>query len=171
MFKIQTFPSYFKRAAVAVLCFCIVFWATIPLRPRVFIYNVKPFVLFDDKPSAPKYAFATILTAEGDVEYPDVGEPYLKAARLLTYQPLHNPRTRNGSVEIPLLVLVTPDVPQNHRDILKDDGATIVPVESLGRDWILSIRFPLSCLYTYRCLLRVSHSLPSLPSELNQASH
>ncbi|KAJ5368917.1 nucleotide-diphospho-sugar transferase [Penicillium cataractarum] len=133
MFKNQTFPPYFKRPAVAVVCLCIVFWATISLHPRGFIYNVKPIVLFDD---APQYAFATILTAEGDAEYPDVEEPYLKAARLLTYQLLHNPRTRNGSVEIPLLVLVTPDVPQNHRDILEDDGATIVPVESLGRDWI-----------------------------------
>lgn len=86
--------------------------------------------------NSPKYAYATILTAEGDVEYPDVQEPYLKAARLLTYQLLHNPVTRNSTEEIPFLVLVTPDIPQRHRDILAGDGATIVPVQSLQREWI-----------------------------------
>jgi hypothetical protein len=136
MFKSQTSPCS-KRVIAAFVCLCIIFWATISLRPREFIRNTKPILLVDnDKLSPTRYAFATILTAEGDVEYPDVEEPYLKAARLLTYQLLHNPHTLNSSHEIPFLVLVTPDFPQTHPEILEDDGATIVPVESLRRDWI-----------------------------------
>lgn len=88
------------------------------------------------EPAPRKYAYATILTAEGDIEFPDVKEPYLRAARLLTYQLLHNPQTRNESYEIPLLILATPAVPQSHLEILRDDGATVMPVETFHRDWI-----------------------------------
>jgi alpha-N-acetylglucosamine transferase len=136
MFKSQI-SAYFRRVLAAFVCLFIIVWATVLLHPPELIRDVKSIVSTDGaKLSSPRYAFATILTAEGDVENPAVEEPYLKAARLLTYQLLHNPRTRNGSHEIPFLVLVTPDVTQTHREILKDDGATIVPVESLGRDWI-----------------------------------
>ncbi|KAJ5688806.1 nucleotide-diphospho-sugar transferase [Penicillium macrosclerotiorum] len=88
------------------------------------------------EPAPTKYAFATILTAEGDLEFPDIKEPYLRAARLLTYQLLHNPKTRNESYGIPLLVLATPGVPKGHLEILRNDGATVMPVETLHRDWI-----------------------------------
>lgn len=56
--------------------------------------------------------------------------------RLLGYQLLHNPRTYSGSNDIPFLVLVTPDVSEAQRQILMSDGAIILPVESLRRDWI-----------------------------------
>lgn len=85
---------------------------------------------------APKYAYATIITAEGDAEYPDVEEPYLRATRLLAFQLLQSPRIRNNTLDIPFLVLVTPEIPQRHREILTDDGAIVVPVESLEREWI-----------------------------------
>ncbi|GFF24806.1 glycosyl transferase family 8 family, putative [Aspergillus udagawae] len=63
-----------------------------------------------------RYAFATILTGEGDNET-DIKDPYFTAARLVTYQLLHN-------------------VPQEQRDILSRDGAIIVPVEGFSREWI-----------------------------------
>ncbi|KAJ5930539.1 nucleotide-diphospho-sugar transferase [Penicillium verhagenii] len=96
----------------------------------------KAHLEFNQNPKTPKYAYATIITGEGDPEYPDVEEPYLWATRLLTFQLLHNPRTRGNSSDIPLLVLVTPEIPQSHRDILTNDGATVLPVESLQREWI-----------------------------------
>ncbi|KAJ5428194.1 hypothetical protein N7445_009648 [Penicillium cf. griseofulvum] len=70
-----------------------------------------------------------------DLEFPDIEEPYLQAARLLTFQLLRNPRTRNRIDNVPFLVLVTPDIPQRHRDILSREGATVVPVESLDSKW------------------------------------
>ncbi|KAH8689834.1 nucleotide-diphospho-sugar transferase [Talaromyces proteolyticus] len=104
-------------------------WGLISLRDGDRWTNIRP-------PSQSKYAYATILTSEGDIEYPNVQEPYLHAARLLTYQLLHDPRTRGNNTDIPLLVLVTEDVPQRHRDILKNDGATVVPVHNVSREWI-----------------------------------
>ncbi|KAJ5816523.1 hypothetical protein N7447_008756 [Penicillium robsamsonii] len=89
--------------------------------------------VYDSKP--PRYAFATVLTAGNDLEYPDIEEPYLQAARLLTFQLLRNPRTRNRIDNVPFLILVTPDISQKHRDILSREGATVVPVENLDYDW------------------------------------
>ncbi|KAL2835300.1 nucleotide-diphospho-sugar transferase [Aspergillus cavernicola] len=85
-------------------------------------------------PSPSKYAFATILTGEGDVES-SLEDPYFMAARLLTYQLLHSPDTRSAD-DIPLLVLVTENIPQEQRTVLAQDGATVVPVESITRGWV-----------------------------------
>ncbi|KAL4787729.1 nucleotide-diphospho-sugar transferase [Aspergillus varians] len=82
----------------------------------------------------PKYAFATILTGEGDPES-NLENPYFVAARLLTYQLLHSPETSSAG-NIPLLVLVTDNIPQEQRSILASDGATIVPVQRITREWV-----------------------------------
>ncbi|KAE8396505.1 hypothetical protein BDV23DRAFT_177503 [Aspergillus alliaceus] len=81
----------------------------------------------------PKYAFATIITGEGDVES-DVKDAYFTATRLLTYQLLYGPQTKSRAGNIPFLVLVTKDVPQEQRDRLVKDGATVIPAESLARE-------------------------------------
>ncbi|KAE8135972.1 nucleotide-diphospho-sugar transferase [Aspergillus pseudotamarii] len=83
----------------------------------------------------PKYAFATIITGEGDAET-EVKDAYFTATRLLTYQLLYSPQTKSRSGHIPFLVLVTKDIPQEQRDILTKEGATVIPAETLEREWI-----------------------------------
>lgn len=62
---------------------------------------------------------------------------YFVATRLLTYQLLYAPETRTNR-SIPFVVLVTDDVPENKRERLRKDGATVIPVEYLrGQDWIV----------------------------------
>jgi alpha-N-acetylglucosamine transferase len=126
-------PSLQKAGGILV-CTIIFLWIVITLRKDSLPLS-DSFHLEGGSPKE-RLAFATILTGEGDIEFPDVEEPYLRAARLLTFQLLHNPRTRNDSSDVPFLVLVTQDVPERHREILSNDGAIIVPVESLVRDWI-----------------------------------
>lgn len=84
----------------------------------------------------PRNAFATILTSSPGKgsETPDIEEHYLQAARLLSFQLLRNPRTRNRN-GTPFLVLVTPDVPQRDRDILSREGATVIPLQDHEVDW------------------------------------
>lgn len=123
-----------QKAGGILFCTIVFLWIVITLRNRDAV-SISDSLRLGGKQKE-SHAFATILTGEGDVEFPDVEEPYLRAARLLTFQLLHNPRTRNDSSDIPFLVLVTQDVPQKHREILSKDGAIIVPVESLVRDWI-----------------------------------
>ncbi|KJK63139.1 Glycogenin belongs the GT 8 family and initiates the biosynthesis of glycogen [Aspergillus parasiticus SU-1] len=82
-----------------------------------------------------KYAFATIITGEGDTET-EVKDAYFIATRLLTYQLLHSPQTQSRSGHIPFLVLVTEDIPQEQRDILAKEGATVISAETLEREWI-----------------------------------
>lgn len=81
------------------------------------------------------HAFATLLTGEGDVEMTVDYPYYFTAVRLLTYQLLHNPRTR-GRGEIPFVVPATKDVPQEQLDTLTQDGAMVIPVEGLHSTWI-----------------------------------
>lgn len=78
---------------------------------------------------------------ENDLEFPDLEAPYLQAARLLTFQLLRCPRTRNRIDNVPFLVLVTPDIPQKHRDLLRREGATVIPMENLDYDWGSSQRW------------------------------
>ena len=57
------------------------------------------------------------------------------AVRLLTFQLIHDPRTKaqNG---IQFIVVATKDVPQENRDILERDGAVVLLVDSITRGWI-----------------------------------
>lgn len=134
LYKNWKLTPYLNKAITLFACVLAFLWILVTLR----FQRLRPStdIFWTRTGSPPKYAFATILTAEGDVEFPDVEEPYLRAVRLLNYQLLHNPRTHNGSNDIPFLVLVTSDVPEGHRQILINDGAIVLPVESLGRDWV-----------------------------------
>jgi hypothetical protein len=85
-------------------------------------------------PSPVPYAFGTILTGEGDTDS-EVESPYFTAARLLTYQLLHSPDTRSVD-NIPLLVLVTENIPHEQRTTLTKDGAVVIPVENITREWV-----------------------------------
>lgn len=78
--------------------------------------------------SRPKYAFATFLSTRIDDESYD--DPYFAATRVLAYQLLHQPetRTRQGT---PLIVLVPPHVSETRRQILRDEGATVIVVDLL----------------------------------------
>ena len=77
---------------------------------------------------APKYAFATFLSTRlaNDSE----SDPYFTATRAFAYQLLHQPdiQTRQNT---PLLVLVPPHVSETKRRILREDGATVIPVDLL----------------------------------------
>ena len=127
-------PSPHLQKGVAILLLVVAFlWVITRFRNSK---SYLPSSVHLDNDSSTIHAFATILTGESDAEFPDIEEPYLQAVRLLTFQLLHNPRTRRDSLDVPLLILVTHDVPQRHRDILSDDGAIVVPVESLSADWI-----------------------------------
>lgn len=102
-----------------------------------FLYVVAPksTALSGDYPSLksnpPRVAFATILTERIDVDFPNVETPYLQAARLLSFQLLRNPRTRTRIPGAQFVVLVTPEIPKTHRDVLSREGALVVPVETL----------------------------------------
>ncbi|CAG8395657.1 unnamed protein product [Penicillium salamii] len=92
-------------------------------------------IAYDDATASSHNAFATILTFKpgSESDFTNDEESYLRAARLLSFQLLRNPRTRSRNA-IPFLILVTPDVPQSHRDILSREGATVVPLEGHGAD-------------------------------------
>lgn len=78
-----------------------------------------------------KYAYATILTGYNGTD----SEKYFDAVRLLTYQLLHDPRTKaqNGAQ---FVVLVTNDVPQENRHVLKQYGAQVLLVDQITREWV-----------------------------------
>jgi alpha-N-acetylglucosamine transferase len=82
----------------------------------------------------PRYAFATLLA--GPASDTNMSEPYFVAARMITYQLLHARETRSSRA-IPLLIAVLPDCPMEKRDRLIRDGATVVEVEPIERDWVV----------------------------------
>ncbi|KAH8690623.1 nucleotide-diphospho-sugar transferase [Talaromyces proteolyticus] len=133
--------SLSKQAVLLFFILVVLIWTLFSVSAKRIIptYSSAQSLISSPKPlPRSKYAYATILTADGDAEFPDVQGPYLRAVRFLNYQLLHNPRTRGNNTDdrIPLLVLVTSDVPQRYYDILAHDGATVIPVQALGRDWI-----------------------------------
>lgn len=79
-------------------------------------------------------AFVTLLSVSnktlteeqtlGDMER----DKYFTAARILCYQLLHHPQTRNR-LNAPCIVMVTPDVSQAKIDRLVQDGATVQRIE------------------------------------------
>lgn len=86
-------------------------------------------------PSSPYYraAYATFLSAPDDGS--SGGNSYFLGARVLAYSLLHDGNT-STTRNLPLLVLVTPDVPFAFRDRLTLDGATIIEVPHIHTDWI-----------------------------------
>ena len=75
---------------------------------------------------ASTYAFATFLSTRLANESDH--DPYFTATRVLAYQLLHQPETRTRQA-IPFVVLVPPHVSETKRKILREDGATVIPVD------------------------------------------
>ncbi|KAH8745607.1 nucleotide-diphospho-sugar transferase [Hyaloscypha sp. PMI_1271] len=88
-----------------------------------------------------KYAYCSFLApyakGQGQATGADLGseDHYLVGTRMLIYQLLHDPITRTQK-NIPFVVLVTTDVPQQDRDRLTRDGATIIEVSPIKIGWI-----------------------------------
>jgi alpha-N-acetylglucosamine transferase len=72
-----------------------------------------------------KIAIATFLSGGDSVSVPMEDDFYFQAARVLTYQLLHDPKTRSKRADIPFLVLCTQDVAVSKRKRLELDGATV----------------------------------------------
>lgn len=93
-------------------------------RPGLIIHHPKGDGIFPRQ----RRAYATFFSTR--VENDTVQDDYFTAVRVLTYQILHHPETRT-KLDIPLLISVPPHVSAYKRQILADEGATIVPVKLL----------------------------------------
>lgn len=90
-------------------------------------------------PGTPRYAFATLLSPnyKENADQTDIAsDEYFLSARLLNYQLRHSNATKYHDPSVPFLVMCPPQVGQNKRKILEEEGATIVPVEHVMADWI-----------------------------------
>jgi alpha-N-acetylglucosamine transferase len=76
-----------------------------------------------------KYAFATFLGG-------DPNDRYLIATRMLAYQLLYAPETRSSDAAIPLIVVVTKNVTEDRIERLQKDGAIVIPVDLINKDWV-----------------------------------
>lgn len=95
--------------------------------------------MVEENDGAPKYAFATLLSPnyKKDVEQTDIdSDEYFLSARLLNYQLRHSNSTKYVDPTVPFLVMCPPAVAENKRQILRDEGATIIPVPHVTADWI-----------------------------------
>ena len=80
-----------------------------------------------EKPKGPKVAFATLLTFDPEkaVNETDINDdPYFVATRMLGYQLLHDPVTKNR-LDAPLIVMAAPNTSEAKIDRLERDGLTI----------------------------------------------
>lgn len=102
------------------------------LAPYLFHENLSDTVVVHQSSPYFRAAYATFLSAPLNSSALD---GYFLGARTLTYSLLHDPKTRTTH-NLPLLILVTPDVSSAHRNQLTADGATIVQVPHLHADWI-----------------------------------
>ena len=89
-----------------------------------------------------KVAYATFLassrsgkTDEESAAIDDTDDGYYLGTRVLAYQMMHS-KSAGTNNSIPFLVVCTRDVSKRKRDRLKKDGATIVLVEKLEKDWV-----------------------------------
>ncbi|KAF4209904.1 hypothetical protein CNMCM5878_004993 [Aspergillus fumigatiaffinis] len=85
------------------------------------------------------FALTTFLAGDYDGKEGDHDDDdtYFVAARILTYQLLHAPRTRLQS-PTPFIVLVTKDVRESKRQRLRDDGASVVEVDQIEHNISIS---------------------------------
>jgi alpha-N-acetylglucosamine transferase len=98
------------------------------------VFNQMPTI----SPDPPKQAFATLLapnSREGADQSDVASDDYFLSTRVLNYQLRHSNKTRYHDENVPFLVLCPPGVAENKRQILTDEGATIVPVERIEVDW------------------------------------
>lgn len=89
-----------------------------------------------------RYAYATLLSLTPNTVDDDnikiQNDALLLSVRLLAFQLLHNREMSNPNnlIPIPFVVMVTDTVPQEQRDLLITEGATVVPVDRLDASWI-----------------------------------
>jgi alpha-N-acetylglucosamine transferase len=74
--------------------------------------------------SSSKVAIVTFLSGGEEPSVPE-DDFYFQAARTLTYQLLHDPKTRSKRADIPFLVLCTSNVAPSKRERLELDGANV----------------------------------------------
>jgi alpha-N-acetylglucosamine transferase len=118
----------------------------------IFIFTIIYFYLFS-KPhytqiptyaplrktdSSSKVAIATFLSGGEDPSAPIEDDFYFQAARTLTYQLLHDPKTRSKRADIPFLVLCTKDVAISKVKRLELDGATVKVVPDVPLPYWIS---------------------------------
>lgn len=101
------------------------------LAPYLFHESTNTPIIHQSSPYF-RAAYATFLSAPLDQTAVD---GYFLGVRTLAYSLLHDPKTRTTH-NLPLLVLVTPDVTAAHRDQLAKDGARIIEVPHLHANWI-----------------------------------
>ena len=83
-----------------------------------------------------RFAFATFLAApDGGKTEMDDKDGYFISTRVLAYQFLHNPETKNNAT-IDFIILVTEDVQHSKRKRLEDDGAIVIEVPKLLSPWL-----------------------------------
>lgn len=74
-----------------------------------------------------KRAYATYFSGSEDESR---NEHHFTAVRVLAYQLLHHPTTRSN-MDVPFLVLVSPQISEEKRRTLLNDGALVIPIEPL----------------------------------------
>lgn len=77
----------------------------------------------------------TVMDSKKNYTYDD--DRYLIAMRMLVYQLKHQPETRTRR-SIPIIVMVTHDVAEEKREMLRKDGAVVWPVDRItdGSNWM-----------------------------------
>jgi alpha-N-acetylglucosamine transferase len=88
--------------------------------------------------SSSKVAIATFLSGGADPSAPIEDDFYFQAARTLTYQLLHDPKTRSERADIPFLVLCTKDVAISKVKRLELDGAIVKVVPDVPLPYWIS---------------------------------
>lgn len=83
-----------------------------------------------------KLAMVTYLSGTLNQEEDLDKDDYFIATRILVWQLLHNPSTRNQKKNVDVVVIVTPSVTESRRKRLERDGAIVHPVDFLHTPWI-----------------------------------
>lgn len=111
------------RHAIALITILAIAYFTIFSSPRYDqIPNYAPLKTTD---ASSKVAIATFLTGGEKTSVPMEDDFYFQAARVLTYQLLHDSETRSKRKDIPFLVLCTESVTPDRRKRLELDGAIV----------------------------------------------
>ncbi|KAJ5594866.1 uncharacterized protein N7459_001074 [Penicillium hispanicum] len=132
IFQIRRKQLFYVLSAVVISAFLFFHVALSPRRAQAVLKNAGPY-------KGP-VAVATFLGGhtEGHEDDRDDEDTYFVGARLLAYQLIHAPRTRlEGSV--PFLVVVGPNVRESKRQRLRDDGAIVVPVDSVEHNLTIQV--------------------------------
>ncbi|KAF2640469.1 nucleotide-diphospho-sugar transferase [Massarina eburnea CBS 473.64] len=98
------------------------------------VYNNTSFVAPKLGPNNEKLAFAMFFSSTEDQSEDLAVDNYFISARMLVWQLLHSPKTRNRR-HIDVVVIVTPSVSQSRCALLEADGAIIHPIEFLPKQW------------------------------------